>query len=113
MGGVPLRDFGGGFRYGRLAVGERIGQELIFLKSNSTVSATLSSEVSMNPPKQLASGENLDFDFAELLVSQELLRSHGIVFAAEFLEQFATEICLAACRLAQRRQWNDDNMPNS
>ena len=112
MGGVPLRDFGGSFRGGRLAVGDRIDPELIFLKSNSTVSATLSSEVSMNPHKQLASGECLDFDFAELLVSQELLRTHGILFAAGFLEQFGTEISLAACRMVQRRQWNDDNMPN-
>ena len=66
----------------------------------------------MNPLKHLAAAESPDLDFAEFLVSQELLRTHGIFFAAEFLEQFATEISVAACRLAQRHQWNDDNLPN-
>lgn len=59
----------------------------------------------MTLAEQPATGD-VDFYFAESLVSQELSRTHGIAFAAEFLAQFAPEIHLAANRLAQLRVWN-------
>lgn len=42
------------------------------------------------------------FYFAKMLVALELRRTHGIVFAAAFLDQFAPEVCRVAANLALR-----------
>lgn len=65
----------------------------------------------MTEPGRPMEGDRRDFYLAELLVSQELLRTHGIIFAAEFMEQFAPEIYIAATKLAVRRAWNDSGDP--
>jgi hypothetical protein len=65
----------------------------------------------MTRPEQPADGDRLNVYLAELLVSQELLRTHGIIFAAEFMDQFAPEICVAATKLALRRAWDNSGNP--
>lgn len=61
----------------------------------------------MRPLEEATDGDRPDVYFAELLVTEELLRTHGIIFAAGFIDQFAPEICVAAARLVLRRAGND------
>lgn len=60
----------------------------------------------MTRDERPTAGDSVDFYFAESLVSQELLRTHGLVFATEFLAQFTPEIWGAANSLAQRGRWH-------
>lgn len=59
-------------------------------------------EVSMTGLEHQRQGDSRAFYFAKMLVALELRRTHGIVFAAGFLELFAPEICQAAVKLALR-----------
>lgn len=65
----------------------------------------------MTRPEQPTDRDRRDFYLAELLVAQELLRTHGIIFAEAFMEQFAPEIDIAATKLALRRAWIDSGSP--
>lgn len=65
----------------------------------------------MTRPEQPTDGNRVDVYLAEFLVSEELLRTHGIIFAAEFMEQFAPEIYVAATQLALPRAWDGSGNP--
>ena len=65
----------------------------------------------MTRAEQPENDDRPDIYLAEFLVSQELLRTHGIIFAAEFMEQFAPEIHVAVAKLALRRAWSDSSNP--
>lgn len=51
------------------------------------------------------------FCFAKLLVALELRRTHGKVFAAAFLDQFAPEVTRAAVKLALHPRTDDSGSP--
>lgn len=49
---------------------------------------------------------------AKMLIALELRRTHGIVFAAAFLDEFAPEVCKAAVKLAMRPRHGNNGFPS-
>lgn len=60
----------------------------------------------INPTNEPTSAGNELF-FAKLLVALALRKTHGIVFAAAFLDEFESEIHLAATGASIRRSQNN------
>lgn len=56
-------------------------------------------------------GDSRVFFVAKMLVALELQRTHGIVFAVSFLDQFPPEVCRAAFKLALRPRHDNSGFP--
>ena len=56
-------------------------------------------------------GDSRVFFVATMLVALELRRTHGIVFAVSFIDQFSPEVCRAAFKLALRSRHDSSGFP--